>query len=579
MDTQPPVNILMVDDHPENLLALEAILGDLGHNLVRATSGREALRHLLAEEFALILLDAAMPGMDGYETAELIRSREKTRKTPIIFLTANYKSESQVFKGYAVGAIDYLLKPYVPEVLRSKVTAFVELYTNRRLLKEEAEALRRARDTLEDRVRERTAELASANRALEAEVVERRRAEEERAVMFEREKAARVAAESINRVKDEFLATLSHELRTPMNAILGWTHILGAGAMSEEKLARAVSIIKSNSLAQVQLIDELLDVSRMISGRTELNVEALDARSVVEAVLESARPGAEAKGIRFETSLDPIPPLACDKGRLRQIVWNILSNAIKFTPKDGEVRVRLQEVNGEVVIVVSDTGIGMDPAFLPHVFERFTQADSSAKRAHGGLGLGMAIVRHLVELHSGTVHVASAGENQGATFTVRLPIPTCVVAGEPLGTRQHQPDDVSLDELPALEGVSVLIVDDEPNSREVAASILSQRGARVTAVGSAAEAFRSVAEEIPDVLISDIGMPIEDGYSLIRRIRSLEPERGGQIPAIALTAYVSARDSLAALAAGYHRHVAKPIGPSELVNAVAELRAFSVRPA
>jgi signal transduction histidine kinase len=580
MDTQSPVNILMVDDHPENLLALEAILGDLGHNLVKAASGREALRHLLAEEFALILLDAAMPEMDGYETAELIRSREKTRKTPIIFLTADYKSESQVFKGYAVGAIDYLLKPYVPEVLRSKVTAFVELYTNRRLLKEEAEALRRARDTLEDRVRERTAELASANRALQAEIVERRRAEEERAVMFEREKAARVAAESINRVKDEFLATLSHELRTPMNAILGWTHILGSGAMSEEKLARAVSIIKSNSLAQVQLIDELLDVSRMISGRTELNVEALDARSVVEAVLESARPAAEAKGIRFETSLDPIPPLACDRGRLRQIVWNILSNAIKFTPKDGEVSVRLHAVNGEVVIVVSDTGIGMDPAFLPHVFERFTQADSSAKRAHGGLGLGMAIVRHLVELHSGTVHVASAGENQGATFTVRLPIPTtCVVAGEPLGTRRHEQEEVSLDELPMLEGVSVLIVDDEPNSREVAASILSQRGARVTVVGSAREAVDAVAEAIPDVLVSDIGMPGEDGYSLIRKIRSLEPERGGQIPAIALTAYVSARDSLAALAAGYHRHVAKPIVPAELVNAVAELRAFSIRPA
>jgi CheY-like chemotaxis protein len=260
-------------------------------------------------------------------------------------------------------------------------------------------------------------------------------------------------------------------------------------------------------------------------------------------------------------------------------VWNILSNAIKFTPKDGEVRVRLQAVDGEVVMAVSDTGIGMDPAFLPHVFERFTQADSSAKRAHGGLGLGMAIVRHLVELHSGTVHVASAGENQGSTFTVRLPIPTCVVAGEPLGIRQHQHEEVPLDELPALEGVSVLIVDDDPNGREVAASILSQRGARVTVVGSAREALDAIAEEIPDVLISDIGMPIEDGYSLIRKIRLLQPEQGGQIPAIALTAYVSARDSLAALAAGYHRHVAKPIVPAEIVNAVAELRAFSTRTA
>jgi len=578
MDIPRRVNILMVDDRRDNLLALEGVLGDLGHNLVKASSGRDALRHLMHEEFALILLDAAMPDMDGYETAELIRSREKTRDTPIIFLTANYKSDSYVFKGYAVGAIDYLLKPYVPEVLRSKVAAFVELYSTRMLLKEEAQALRRARDTLEDRIRERTSELASANRALQAEILERRRAEEERAAMFEREKAARLAAESINRVKDEFLATLSHELRTPMNAILGWTHILGSGAVSEEKVARAVSIIKSNSMAQVQLIEELLDVSRMISGHIRLHREPSDARAVVEAVVESARPAAEAKGIRVQTSLDPISPLVCDKGRLRQIVWNIVSNAVKFTPKEGQVRVGLHEGDGEVVIVVSDTGMGIGPDFLPRVFERFTQADSSPRREHGGLGLGMAIVRHLVELHGGTVHATSPGENQGATFTVRLPIRPHVPDAEP--TEPKRPTkDVPLAELPTLAGISVLIVDDDPNAREVAASILVGCGARVSVVGSAHEALDAVAEEIPDVLVSDIGMPGEDGYSLMRKIRSLDPAQGGQVPAVALTAYAGARDSLAAIAAGYHRHVTKPIEPAELVNAVAEVKTLSVRPA
>lgn len=566
------VNVLMVDDHPENLVALEAILADLGHTLVKASSGREALRHLLDREFALILLDAAMPDLDGYETATLIRSREKTRETPIIFLTAAYTSESHVFKGYAVGAIDYLLKPYAPEVLRSKVSALVELYTNRLLLKQEAQALRDARDTLEERVRDRTAELASANRALQSEVDRRRQAEEERALMLEREKTARLAAESINRLKDQFLATLSHELRTPLNAILGWVHLLESDTLSPEKVARGVSVIKNNSLAQVQLIDELLDVSRMISGRTTLDVQTVDARSVVEAVVESARPAAEAKGLRLETSLDPMPLFVCDKGRLRQIVWNVLSNALKFTPKGGEVRVRLCQVDGNAEIIVSDTGIGIDPAFLPHVFERFTQADSSATREHGGLGLGMAIVHHLVELHGGTVDAESPGENQGATFTVRLPLRSLAEAAEPV-SEGPCPRDVPLDQLPVLDGISVLVVDDEPNAREVVTAILLQRGARVTAVGSAREALEAIALELPDVVVSDIGMPGEDGYSLMREIRSRDAEHGGQIPAIALTAYASARDSLAALSVGYHRHVPKPIVPAELVNAVAEVRA------
>ena len=570
------VNILLVDDHAENLLALEAILEDLGHHLVKAHSGREALRHLLKEEFALILLDAAMPEMDGYETAAIIRSRERTRETPIIFLTANYTSESQMFRGYAVGAVDYLLKPYVPEVLRSKVSAFVELYAKRRQLKEEAQALREARDALEERIHERTMELADANRTLQAEVAQRTRAEGDLAVLLEREKAARGAAESINRLKDEFLATLSHELRTPMNAILGWAHMLESGAISKDKVTRAASVIKNNSKAQVELIEELLDVSRMIGGRISLTMETVDARDIVETVLESVRPAIDTKGLHLQASLDPMPPLVLDRGRLRQIVGNIVSNAIKFTPEGGEIGVELRDADGELEIVVRDTGIGIEPAFLPHVFERFAQADSSSTRAHGGLGLGMAIVQHLVDLHGGTVRADSPGRGQGATFTVRLPMHAS--AGEGRVSKEHQAPgvagDIPFDQLPSLAGLSVLLVDDEPNAREVIGTILAARGANIRAVGSAREALDAFSAAIPDVIISDIGMPGEDGYSLMRTIRSRAPEHGGQTPAIALTAYATARDSLAARAAGYHRHLRKPVVPAELVGAVAEIRAL-----
>jgi signal transduction histidine kinase len=483
-----------------------------------------------------------------------------------------------MFKGYAVGAVDYLLKPYAPEVLRSKVSAFVELYAQRRQLKEEAQALREARDTLEERIQERTVELADANRTLQEEVTQRARAEARLAVMLEREKAARDAAESINRLKDEFLATLSHELRTPMNAILGWAHMLESGALPAEKVRHASSVIKGNAKAQMDLIEELLDVSRMIGGRINLTLETVEVRSVVEGVLDSAKPAADAKGLRLTTALDPMPPLVFDKGRVRQIVGNIVSNAVKFTPEGGEVRVQLHEVDGDLEIVVSDTGIGIDATFLPHVFERFAQADSSSTRSHGGLGLGMAIVQHLVNLHGGRVHVSSPGLNQGATFTVRLPM-HAPAAESRAAAPSHQEDaidDLPFDRLPSLDGIGVLVVDDEPSAREVIVAILAARGADVRSAGSAPQALEAIASAVPDVIVSDIGMPGQDGYSLMRAVRSLDPEHGGQTPAIALTAYASARDSLAALAAGYHRHLSKPIVPADLVNAVAEVRALRV---
>jgi signal transduction histidine kinase len=416
------VDILLVDDHEENLLALEAILSDPTYTLVRAASGREALKEVLRRDFALILLDVVMPDFDGYETAELIRGRERSRQTPIIFLTANYRSDSHVFRGYSVGAVDYLFKPFSPEILRSKVAVFVELYRQREMLKRHTEALLRAQNELEERVRARTRELAAANESLRAEIEERRRVEADRLVLLEREQHARAQAETVNRMKDEFLATLSHELRTPLNAILGWAHLLGSGKTDPGMLDRAIGVIRNNALAQSQLVEDILDVSRIIGGKLRLNLVPVQLRDVIEAALDSVSPAADAKGIRIAREFDELAPITGDRDRLQQVVWNLLSNAVKFTPREGEVTVRLQRRGEDVVLSVADTGIGISPEFLPYVFDRFTQADGSATRRHGGLGLGMAIVRHLVELHGGTVIVESGGENQGSTFTLVLPL-------------------------------------------------------------------------------------------------------------------------------------------------------------
>jgi signal transduction histidine kinase len=418
------VNILLVDDHEENLLALEAILTDPQYRLMRAASGRAALREVLKHDFALILLDVAMPDLDGYETATLIRGRERSRETPIIFLTANYRSEAHVFRGYSVGAVDYIFKPFTPEILRSKVSVFVELYQKREALMRQTLALQRAHDELEERVEARTRELAAANRCLLAEVEERKRIEAEREALLEREQAARATAESVNRMKDEFLATLSHELRTPLNAILGWSHLLTAGTGDAAMSERALSVIRNNAMAQSQLVEDILDVSRIIGGKLRLKLGLVDLRDVIAAALDSVSPAAEAKAIVIEQDLEALPPLLGDRDRLQQVAWNLLSNAVKFTPREGRVMVSLRRTGDDAVITVVDTGIGIAADFLPHVFDRFSQADSSATRRHGGLGLGMAIVRHLMELHGGTVHAESAGENQGATFTAVLPVRT-----------------------------------------------------------------------------------------------------------------------------------------------------------
>lgn len=415
------VRILIVDDHEENLLALEAILAGAEYELVRASSGRAALRESLRGEFALILLDVAMPEMDGYETAALLRERERSRDLPIIFLTANYLSEGHVFRGYSVGAVDYLFKPFSPEVLKSKVGVFVELFQKRDALKRQTEALQRAHDDLENRVQARTAELAEVNQTLREEITIRQRAEQQRQELLVVERDLRAQAEEANRLKDEFLATLSHELRTPLNAILGWTHLLALPTADAAMAARAVTVIKNNAIAQSQIIEDILDVSRIIGGKLRLRLASTSLAEVIGAALDAVMPAAAAKGIRIERDVPETAPLIVDGDRIQQVCWNLLSNAVKFTPKGGVVTIRLEDRDDDVAMTVQDSGIGISAEFVPYIFERFTQADGTAGRRHGGLGLGMAIVRHLVEIHGGTVRVDSAGTNLGATFTIVLP--------------------------------------------------------------------------------------------------------------------------------------------------------------
>ena len=553
------VNILVVDDRDENLMALEAVLSDPSYRLVRAKSGREALKEVLDQDFALILLDVVMPGVDGYETATLIRERPRSRQTPIIFLTANDFGVNYVFRGYTVGAVDYLVKPVPADVLRSKVAVFVELFRRQ-------EALRKGQEELESKIAERTKELATANVALSAEIEERRKIEKERVQLLKREQAARLEAERANRLKDEFLATLSHELRTPLNAIMGWAHVLTQTSHDRDTVQRASNVIRQNATSQAQLIDDILDVSRIVGGRLVIESGLVSVRRVIEDAIDSLMPAAQAKSIHVTRELADDLNILGDRDRLQQVVWNLVSNAFKFTPKGGSVTVRLAEVDGDVQIEVADTGIGIAGDFLPFVFDRFRQADSSMSRRHNGLGLGMAIVRHLVELHGGTVTVESPGENQGTTFRLRLPKHTGPIPEEVETPGRSVPEELPLTDLERLNGIHVLIEEDDADSRNVLALLLQRLGALVEAVPSAKEAYERLSKRRPDVLVSDIGMPDEDGYSLIRRVRALCGEH--HLPAIALTAYARKQDADAAIGAGYDQHLPKPVAPADLIKAI-----------
>lgn len=401
---------------------------------------------------------------------------------------------------------------------------------------------------------------------------------EQNAQLLESERAARAEAERTSRVKDEFLATLSHELRTPLTAILGWTQVLRGDPSNSAEIEQGLATIERNARAQKGIIEDLLDMSSIISGKVRLDVQRLDLASVIEASVETVRPAASAKGIRLQPVLDPqARTVTGDPNRLQQVFWNLLSNAIKFTPKGGSVQIILERVHSHFEVHVVDSGEGIAPEFLPNVFDRFRQQDASTTRRHGGLGLGLAIVKQLVELHGGSIHVESAGLGQGTAVRVMLPITAIRSAADPVETSRRHPQSASSG-TPAvspahlrLAGVKVLVVDDEFDARNLVKRLLEDRDATVRIAGSAEEAFELLQAEPPDVLISDIGMPGEDGYSLIRRVRALPREQGGRTPALALTAYARTEDRQRVILAGFHMHLAKPVEAGELLALVASL--------
>ncbi len=745
---ETPVNVLLVDDRPDNLLVMETILADLNQNLVCATSAREALKFLLVEEVALVLLDVQMPGLSGFEFAELIRERERTQNTPIIFVSATSVDDQYVFKGYALGAVDYLTKPFQPEILKSKVLFFTKLFRQNQEIKRQAKLLEHANVALdganldlEARVQARTTELEAANERLAAELtvrtesesrlaiehsitrtvayadsletaapeilrsfcehmgaglsalwrlnatgseltcshiemaettqalyrlreeslnhnfpigrgvpghvwemnapvslsetytgkkfprakvaraaglnhvigfpikiadefygviefftrepvlndaslmnmlgaigseigqfVERKRIEAEREALLSREKALRRQAEKASRLKDEFLATVSHELRTPLNSILGWGQILSMGNLDEVEQRTALETIYRNARSQSQLIDDLLDTSRLITGNLHLNLSPTAVIPTIQTAIDVVRPGAEAKSISIETHYSSdVETITCDTRRLQQMVWNLLTNAVKFTPENGRIDVAYERIENSVRIKVSDTGHGISPEFLPLVFDRFRQADSSSTRTHHGLGLGLAIVRHLTELHGGQVSVESEGPDKGSVFSIILPITLAVVSDGNAprkatnGYRQRKPIKRQLD------GLRISIVDDDNDACNLLRFSLEMSGAEVRTSSSVADAMKSLREWRPDLLLTDINMPGEDGYSLIKKLRALKPEQGADIPAIALTAMAREEDSEQALSAGFQMHIPKPVDIEELAEAIVGL--------
>jgi PAS domain S-box-containing protein len=393
----------------------------------------------------------------------------------------------------------------------------------------------------------------------------------ERVRLYNGEKEARAQAEEANRLKDQFLATVSHELRTPLNAILGWSRMLNSGRIDERTSKHALEVIERNARSQAQLIDDLLDVSRIISGKLRLNISPVEPLAIVDLALDAVRPAAEAKDIQLQRIYDPgTGTIPGDPDRLQQVIWNLLSNAIKFTPTGGKVSIGVQRTQTHIEFTVTDTGQGIEGEFLPYVFDRFRQADASVARAHGGLGLGLAIVRHLTELHGGTVEAQSEGEGRGATFIVRLPI-NVVSAAEFNANHLNKGTEVQFGNHSVLKGLRILIVDDEADSLDLMKTVLGECGAQPATARSAAEGFAAITSDPPDVLISDIEMPFEDGYTFIRKVRALSATEVSGIPAVALTAHANKEDRRRALNAGFQLHVRKPVEPSELVEAICRL--------
>jgi signal transduction histidine kinase len=528
--------ILILDDDQATLTLERRTLERAGFKVIAAATPAEARAAIARDGVAMLVLDYRLGGSSS--GLDFFRSlRAERRDLPAVLVTS-FSDESKVIEALRAGIRDVVPKSgdYLDYLPQAVIRIIDQVLTERQVA--ESESLKRIA--------------------------------EERERLLESERAARAESERAGRLKDEFLATLSHELRTPLNAILGWTHLLQARPGDARQLAEGLETIERNARAQTQIVDDLLEMSRIISGKLRLDVQPIDLAAVVDGAIQTIRPAAQAKSIRLETAIDPSAgPISGDAARIQQILWNVFSNAIKFTPKDGRITVSVQRVESHVEVTVTDTGQGIRPEFLPYLFDRFRQADASTTRQHRGMGLGLSIVKNLVEMHGGAVRASSPGEGQGATFVISLPL----IANRRLDDDSGDAGALRswLGGIPQLPGVRLLVVDDEADAREFLSRVLTECGAEVTAVASVAEALDAFAARVPDVLISDIGMPHHDGYELIRAIRKLPRDRGGQVPALALTAFARSEDRQRALMAGYQAHIAKPAHPTELITQIASL--------
>jgi signal transduction histidine kinase len=525
----PPANVLLVDDEPANLLALEAVLGDLGQNLVRAASGEEALRRLLHDDFAVILLDVRMGGLDGFETANLIRGRERSRHTPIIFLTAVPGTDFPAERAYELGAVDYLVKPLVPAILRAKVAGFVQLY-------QQAERLRR----------------------LEREAAERRAAEE----------ALRARAEALAEAhdrKDQFLAMLAHEFRTPLASLLNAVRIMRMrGDERRQAVGWARGVMERQVRHLARLVDDLLDASRIARGKLRLSKESVELASVVADAVETCRPLVEDRRHTLEVALPPEPVrLDADPSRLAQVLTNLLTNAARYTPEGGRIRLAAAQEAGQVVLSVQDNGIGVRADMLPHIFDLFAQGETGQHQPEGGLGIGLALVKSLVEMHGGTVEARSDGPGSGSTFAVRLPVPSEAGRAGSAGRTSTAPKARP----PASR--RILAVDDNRDVADTLAMMLRMEGHEVRVVNHAAAVLEAARDFRPDVVLLDIGLPGGmNGYELARRLR--ERPGQGQVLLVALTGYGQDEDKRLAREAGFDAHLTKPADLDDLLALLAD---------
>jgi len=518
------ITILNVDDTEAMRYQKTRVLRSAGYEVVEAGTGAQALKLVRELLPALILMDVKLPDMSGIEVCRQIKNDPGTRTIPVIQVSATFITEKDQQEGLLGGADIYLTEPLEPKVLETVVSTLLQLHRTEAGLRE----------------------------------------------TLLREKAARAQAEEATRLKDEFLANLSHELRTPMNIIIGWAHLLRNGPLTEEQKVRAAEAIERAARSQAQLIEDLLDVSRIVTGKFRMEMQDVKLGSVLQSAVDNQRMVASAKQIIVTLTQEAGDVvIKGDPDRLQQVFWNLLSNAVKFTPANGAVDVRMYKADSQVVVTVTDTGIGISSDFLPHVFDRFRQADSTSTRQHTGMGLGLAIVRHVVELHGGRVRAESGGADTGSSFIVSLPLPNA----SQVSIKSSAPVAAPI-EAPATRETPwrVLLVEDDVDAREVTVTGLERAGFELRAASTAQEALTLLDKWVPDVIVSDIGMPGVDGYEFMRLLRARPAERGGRVAALALTAFARLEDAIRARSSGYQGHLAKPISPEDLAAAIAKLQ-------